>query len=158
MLAPSLEGLDLLKTLSKGSHDHLNIVMFIWLHFNPELFDIWNNFSEDWISNFCLSFFTSVAFFLFFFWLLKFEMSKKIEVLDNGSTFGWFDKFIDLDVVNFFSWDLLLVIKHRSDVEERLHASRRTSGLVLIGVICLHDFFHVASFVQLLKSVDHLLD
>jgi hypothetical protein len=112
MLTPSFEGFDLLKTLSEGPHDDLDVVMFIWLHLNPELFDVGNNLSEDWVSYFSLSFFTShVVAITFFFWLLKSEMSKKIKVLDYRGTLGWFDEFFDLNIVDFSSWNLFLVVK-----------------------------------------------
>ena len=95
----------------------------------------------------------TTCFFSFFF--IE-QMLDGVELLVFGLTSRWQVEFGDFTLLNGVQWNFNVVAKSSLNVEERFISSASRS-LVWITVIHFENFLNVATLIQVLQSLDHIL-
>ena len=93
--------------------------------------------------------------FFFSFFFIE-QMLDGVELLVLGLTSRWQVEFGDFTLLNGVQWNFNVVAKSSLNVEERFISSASRS-LVRITVIHFENFLDVATLIQVLQSLDHIL-
>lgn len=93
--------------------------------------------------------------FFFSFFFIE-QMLDGVELLVLGLTSRWQVEFGDFTLLNGVQWNFNVVAKSSLNVEERFISSASRS-LVWITVIHFENFLNVATLIQVLQSLDHIL-
>ena len=148
MFTPSFKNLNLIKTLSKASHNYINIIIWIRLHTEPIVL----NFRNNWlISNhlfstfffFCIFFIIIISLFFFFF-RLNFQMAKHIKIFFFWITSWRQNKVCTFNFFYFVIRNWFWILEKYGHIKKRFSSSLRRSWLTsgFIKIHC-HNLLHI---------------